>query len=309
MLFVATLSFALIHAAPGDPFSSITDNVNVNDAARNRMRREFGLDRPLPEQYVRWLGNLARGELGYSFNYQRPVVDVLKDALPNTLVLMGTALTASFLIGMALGIVQATRRGGLADHVVGTGAMIFGSFPDFWLAIILMLTFAYWLPIFPVAGMVNVVTHDYLSAWGRFMDVVKHLVLPASALTLVIAAPIARFQRAALLDVLPEEYLRTARAKGLSEREVVLRHALRNALGPIITLLGLGLPLVLGGAVFVEGVFAWPGIGSVAIQALSARDYPMVLANVLVGSLLVVVGSILADVLYGIADPRLRVER
>jgi peptide/nickel transport system permease protein len=305
MFFVATLSFVLIHLAPGDPFSYTSEDPRVTEADRARLRHSFGLDRPIAEQYVRWLGNAARGEMAVSFNQHRPASAVLADVLPNTLLLMGTALLASFVLGMALGVVQATRRGRAADHLLGSGSMIFSSFPDFWLAIVIMLTFAYWLPIFPVAGTVDPVMHDYMTLIGRIADRLRHLVLPVATLTLVTAAPIARYQRAALLDVLPEEYLRTARAKGLSERTVVVHHALRNALGPMITLLGLGLPYMIGGALFVEGVFSWPGIGSIAVQAVRGRDYPVVMADVLLGSLMVVIGGIIADVLYVVADPRL----
>lgn len=304
---VATLSFALIHLAPGDPFSALADDARVSLEVRQRWLAAYGFDRPLPEQYARYLLHLVRGDLGFSITFQRPVSEVLASALPNTLLLMGTALVASLAVGITLGVIQARREGRAADRVIGASTVAIGSLPDFWLAIVLMLLLAYWIPIFPVAGMIDVVSHDYLTLAGRVRDRLVHLVLPVATLVLLSTASIARYQRAALLDVLHEEWMRTARAKGLSERAAVLRHALRNALAPVITLVGLAFPSLLGGAVFVESVYAWPGMGSLAVHAVSTRDYSLVMAIAIVGSVLVVLGNILADVLHAAADPRLRV--
>jgi peptide/nickel transport system permease protein len=304
---VATLSFALIHLAPGDPFSALADDARVSLEVRQRWLAAYGFVRPLPEQYARYLLHLARGDLGFSITFQRPVSEVLASALPNTLLLMGTALVASLAIGIALGVLQARREGRAADRVIGASTVAIGSLPDFWLAIVLMLLLAYWIPIFPVAGMIDVVSHDYFTLAGRIRDRLVHLVLPVATLVLLSTASIARYQRAALLDVLHEEWMRTARAKGLSERAAVLRHALRNALAPVITLVGLAFPSLLGGAVFVASVYAWPGMGSLAVHAVNTRDYSLVMAIAIVGSVLVVLGNILADVLHAVADPRLRI--
>jgi peptide/nickel transport system permease protein len=306
VLLVASLSFVLIHLAPGDPFSTALDNPAITDAMRERWRAQAGLDRPLAEQYVRYLANLARGELGPSFSTHRPVADVLRDALPNTLVLMGTSLALAFGLGIVLGVLQAARFGSRLDHAVGTLGTVLASLPPFWLASILVLLFAYWLPLFPVAGVVDATMYPYMSGGDRLLDRLEHLVLPAMTLTLLGAPEIARFQRAALLDVMPEPYLRTARAKGLSERRIIARHALRNALGPAITIFGLSFPTVLGGAVFVESVFGLPGLGLVSLNALSARDYPLVMATVMLGTTLVVAGSCVADLLAAATNPRLR---
>ena len=306
VFIVATLAFVLLHMAPGDPFSSTLEEPRIPEATREQWRASYGLDRPLPEQYVRYLAGVLRGDLGPSFSQHRPVASVLRAAIPHTLLLMGTALAASIALGIGIGVLQAVRRGRAADRALGIGSLVVASVPDFWLALIVMLGFAYWLPIFPINGTVTPVLHDFMSPMNQLVDRLRHLVLPALTLTLLTTASIARFQRSALLEVLPEDYVRTARAKGLGERVVVLRHALRNALLPVITIVGLAFPTLLGGAVFVESVFAWPGMGRVAVQAFGARDYPLVVAEVIVGGMLVVIGGIVADLLYAAADPRLR---
>jgi peptide/nickel transport system permease protein len=306
VVFVAAISFALIHLAPGDPFSAAIDNPNVSDAIRERLRSQYGFDRPLPEQFARYVSQVSRGELGWSFSHDRPVRDVLAHALPNTLLLMSIALIGSFTLGILVALVQVARRGSGTDHVLGGVSLLFLSMPDFWFAILALLSFTYWLPIFPVGGAVDPVMHEYMSVWGRILDRVKHLLLPALTLTLLASASVARYQRAALLDVLPADYIRTARLKGLTEKAILRRHALRNATLPIITLIGLSFPALLTGAVFIERVFAWPGMGYALVNAISSRDYPLVVGAVIIGSIMVMVGSLLADILYAWADPRIR---
>lgn len=305
VFLVATLSFFLLHLAPGDPFTTL-DNPNITEAVRQQWRTAYGLDRPLAEQYVRYLRNVARGDLGYSYSLHRPVAEALANALPNTLLLMGVALVMSFAIGILLGVFQARHRGSGLDHGIGTVSLVFFSMPDFWLAIMMLLVFAYWIPIFPVNGMFDPLLHSYYGFWGRVADRLRHLVLPAATLTLLSAALIARYQRAAVLDVLQDDFVRTARAKGLGERRILMRHVLRNALLPIITLMGLLLPALLGGAVFVEKVFAWPGMGYLTVNAIGTRDYPLVTAALIIGAVLVAAGSLLADLLSAVVDPRLR---
>jgi peptide/nickel transport system permease protein len=303
---VAVITFVLIHLAPGDPFSAVVDNPNVSENVRATLRAQYGLDRPLPEQFFRYAGALARGELGWSFSYERPVRDVLAMALPNTLVLKGVALVGSFAHGILVALIQVARRGSFTDHALSGISLFFFSMPDFWLAILTLLAFTYWLPIFPVGGAVDPVMHEYLSWGGRVVDRLRHLALPALTLTVLASATVARFQRAALLDVLPSDYIRTARLKGLTERQILRRHALRNALLPIITLIGLSFPALLTGAFFIEKIFAWPGMGFAVVSAIGTRDYPLVVGGVIIGSIMVAVGSLLADLLYAWADPRLR---
>ena len=303
---VVTITFLLIHAAPGDPFAATLDNPNVSSSVRATLRAQYGLDRPLPEQFARYASQLARGEMGWSFSHGRPVRSVLAAVVPKTLLLMGTALVASFLLGVAVALVQVSRHGSLLDRTLDRISLILAAMPDFWLAILMLLGFTYWLPLFPIGGAVDPIVHDYLSPAGRFLDTVRHLALPAFTLTLLYASGIARFQRSALLDVMPSDFIRTARGKGLREREILLRHAMRNASLTLITLIGLSLPALLTGAVFIEKVFAWPGMGLTMVDAVGSRDYPLVIGAVIAGSVLVVAGSLLADLLYGWADPRLR---
>lgn len=302
----ATTAFLLVQLAPGDPLGDLLENPRVSLEVRDRLRARWCLDRPIHGQYACYLRNLARGDLGWSFSRSRPVADAIADALPNTLLLMGVALIGAFALGVAAGVIRGGRRGSVADRALGTGTLVFYSMPEFWLATMAMLVFAYWIPIFPTSGMTTAVVHDYLSPVGKLVDRLRHLVLPATTLVLLLAAIIARYQRAAFLDVATQDFVRTARAKGLPERAVLWRHVLRNALLPVITLLGLALPMLVGGAVFIEHVFAWPGIGRLAVGAIAARDHALVMAIVVMGSVLVTLGSLLADLLYAIADPRLR---
>ena len=306
MALVATVVFVLIHLAPGDPFASALESGRVPPAVRAEWRARYGLDEPLPTQYARWLGGVARGDLGWSFSRNRPVAAAIAGALPNTLVLMGSALALSILLGVSAGVLQASRRGSLVDRATGTTLLVFYSMPEFWLALMLILGFAHVVHLFPASGVVDPVLHEYLGAWGRIGDRLRHLVLPVLTLTLLIGAGIARHQRAALLDVARADFTRTARAKGLGPRAVLLRHTLRNALGTTITLLGLMFPALLGGAVIVETVFAWPGMGALATGAIGTRDYPLVTAVAIVGAAMTVAGGFLADVLTAVADPRLR---
>lgn len=302
---VAVITFALIHLAPGDPFTGVMDNPNVSETVRQTLRAQYGFDRPLPEQFVKYVNSLAHGELGWSFSHERPVREVLATALPNTLLLMVVALVGSFALGIVIALVQVARRGSATDHALSGVSLLFISMPDFWLALLTLLAFAYWVPLFPVGGTVDVM-HEYMGFGRRVMDRLWHLVLPALTLTALASAAVARYQRAALLDVLPADYIRTARLKGLTERQILRRHALRNALLPIITMIGLSFPALLTGTFFVEKIFAWQGMGYAVVNAIGARDYQLVMGGVIIGSVMVTLGSLLADLLYALADPRLR---
>jgi peptide/nickel transport system permease protein len=306
VLLVATITFALARLAPGDPFTGETRS-GVTEAIRAQRRAHHGLDRPIAEQYARWLWNVARGDFGYSLSLNVPVRDAIAEALPNTLVLLGVALAGMFGVGIFLGALQAARRGTWVDRAGSAVSLFFYSVPDFWLALMAVLVFAQWLRVLPVGGVVSADVYPYLtSGWARLADRLRHLVLPAGTLVLLGAGGVARFQRAALLDVAHEDWLRTARAKGLGERAVLLRHALRNALLPVITVFGLSLPALVGGATFIEYVFAWPGMGRLAVEAVGRRDYDLVTACAVLGGALVAAGSLLADLLHAVADPRLR---
>ena len=304
---VATLAFVAVQAAPGEPFLPSAERP-ADPAAIERLRRQFGLDQPLTTQYVRYLGRLVHGDLGMSFSQRRPVADALAAALPHTLLLALAALLVDFTLGLALGLVQAARAGRRLDVALTNGGVFLASMPTFWLGLVLILVFAEWLRWLPAGGAYDPAVYSALSAGGKIVDRLRHLALPALTLGLVGAAGTARFQRAALLEALTQSYIHAARAKGLSEPRVLLVHALRNALLPAITLFGLSLPFLLTGAVLVESVFAWPGLGRLAADAIAARDYPLVAASAIVASLVVAAGSLAADLLTAAADPRIRVE-
>lgn len=305
VVFVATtISFIAIHLAPGDPFSY--DSTTITPAIRDRWRHQYGFDRPLAEQYVRYISSVARGDFGHSFARRQDVTVLLADAIPRTLLLTGIALSLSFVIGGIVGVIQAKSRGGWFDRVSSSVLLFSYSIPDFWAAMIILLVFASWWRLFPVGGIYDPVMHDYMSTGRAFADRLHHLILPVASLTLITMAGISRYQRTAMLEVLPSDFIRTARAKGVPERQIVWRHALRTALTPMIVLLGLLLPAFLGGALFVEAVFSWPGIGSLAAEAISTRDYDVVCATVIIGAVMVVIGNLIADLLHMAIDPRVR---
>jgi peptide/nickel transport system permease protein len=295
---VVTLTFFVIRLAPGEPFMPPPERA-MDPARRAILVRTFGLDRPLHVQYVRYFGALLRGELGDSFTQRRPVASMLAATIPPTLLLAGTALAIDFLVGVALGVFQAMRARSRADVVLGATSLFLSSVPTFWLGMVLVIVFAEWLHWFPPGGMRNPVQ-------SSLFDLLWHLTLPAVTLGVVGAATTARYQRAAALDAKAHDYVRTARAKGLGDRAVMRHHVLRNALLPMVTLFGLAFPFLLTGAVFIETVFGWPGMGWLAAKAILERDYPVVSGTLLVASIMVVLGSLIADFLVTFVDPRIR---
>jgi len=311
VLGVATVIFFVIQLAPGDPASRMLAP-GMDEAVIAQMRANFGLDDPLPVQYVKWLGSMLQGDFGYSYSHSRPVIAVIGDMLPNTLLLSGLALAVSFLVGIAIGVVQAVRPYSAADSVLSVIALFFYSMPSFWLALMLILVFSYlarnvwdWPIWFPASG-TRSSDFDLMSPGAQVVDRIRHLILPVTALSLVLAAGVARYTRGSLLEVVGQDYVRTARAKGLPERTVILKHALRNALIPVVTLLGLYLPVLFSGTVFIETVFGWPGMGKTIVDAIGTRDYPLIMAASLIFAGMVVVGNLIADLLYAVVDPRIR---
>lgn len=308
LLVVATLAFVLLHAAPGDPLDG-NDLTRLTAEARERWRVAWGLDRPLPEQYARWLLALARGEMGWSLSLRRPVAGAIAAALPNTLLLMGVAVPLGFALGAWLGAAQGHRPRSLADRVVSAAGVAVVAVPPFTLALLLLLLLAYRWPVLPPGGVVDPVLHDYMGTGGRLLDRLRHLVLPVLALVPGVAVVVARHQRAAVIEAGLEPWVRAARSRGLPERTVRRRYTTRLALGPLVTLAGLALPALAGGAMLVEHVFAWPGMGRLAVGAVLSRDHPLALGVLVVTSAVVVAGSFLADVVGTWLDPRLRDER
>jgi peptide/nickel transport system permease protein len=310
LLGILTIIFFVVNLAPGDPTARFF-NPNVSPEVIEQMRRNLGLDQPLHIQYYRWLVSFLTGDFGYSFGQMRPIGEILPETLWNTIQLTLVSLVVIFAVGMLLGIIQAVRQYSVTDNVLTFVALFFYSMPSFWFALMLILILSLWAnqlgwPIqFPASGMTSV-GHEFMTGWQQVQDRVMHMILPATALGIGAAAGVARYMRGSMLEVIHQDFIRTARAKGLSERVVIFKHALRNALIPIVTLLGLYLPFLLSGAVLVEVIFAWPGMGRAIVDAIFQRDYPMVMATSFVISAMVVLGNLLADVLYAVVDPRIR---
>lgn len=300
---VLTLGFVLIRLAPGDPFAASVEHESVSPELRERLRAVHGFDRPIVEQYGLYLRNLARGELGWSFSRGQPVAQALRDAVPPTLLLMGTALLLGIVGGVLVGAWQGWRGETRASRGVGHLTLITLSVPEFVLALLLVMGPALAWGLFPVTGMRS----DFAPGGMRgVFDLLHHLALPAFTLAAVITAVVARHQRRAMRSVVDTEFVRAARAKGVTESRVLWRHALRNALTPVLTLTGVLFPALIGGAVLVERVFAWPGMGRAIVEGVSRRDYPLVTGAVLVSALFVVIGTVLADLAVAWADPRRR---
>jgi peptide/nickel transport system permease protein len=304
VLGVVTLTFLLLHVAPGDPVDlMLGPRATAEQLAAQR--RALGLDQSLPTQFLTWVGRFARGDWGSSIAKGQPVRAVLASAWPATARLVALSLILSYLIGLAVGALQAARSGSRLDTLLSVASVTLFAVPGYWLGLMLVLVFTYWarlLPAFGVAGLDS----EYLGAGSWLIDRLRHLALPLATLTLIGIGGAARFVRGSMIDTLSQPFITTARAKGLTPRRVVGRHALRNALTPVVILLGLSLPALFSGAVFVEAVFAWPGVGRVLVDAVKARDYPVVMAATAVSAVLVVAGNLLADVLAAWLDPRIR---
>jgi peptide/nickel transport system permease protein len=301
LLGVSVVVFMVLHLSPGDP-AEIMLGSQATAADRERLRAELGLDQPLYVQYARWLAHVARGDLGRSLWMKRPVLGEVWTRFQATLILTGTALLLSTVAGIALGVLSATRPNSLLDRLSATASLFGASMPVFWLGIVLMVIFALWLRWLPASGMYAP------DGGGDLTDLLQHLALPAVTLAAASTTIIARLTRSAMLDVLGQDYVRTARAKGVIETGVILRHALKNALIPIVTVVGVQAGYLLGGAVLTETVFAWPGVGTLMVQGILARDFPLVQGCVLVVALSFVLVNLAVDLLYAWLDPRIHYE-
>jgi len=304
VLGVVTLTFLLLHLAPGDPVSLLLGPA-ATPLQRATTESALGLDQPVAEQYIRWLARAGRGDFGVSIATGRPVLALLAEAWPATAILVGLSIALSYLLGIAVATIQATTRRRGVDTALSLGTVTLAALPGYWLAFVLIMTFTYWLGLLPAFGAAGL-DADFLGPGERLLDRLQHLALPLATLTLVGIGTTARYTRGTLVDVRSQPYLVTARAKGIGRLRVLLRHHLRNGLIPVVTLLGLSLPALFSGAVFVEAVFAWPGIGQLLVQAVQARDYPVVMAATTLSAVLVVVGSVVAETLLHRVDPRTR---
>jgi peptide/nickel transport system permease protein len=300
---VVTLTFVLLHLAPGDPAVHLA-GPDATTAQLEAVRHQLGLDRALPLQFADWIGHAARGDWGISLATGRSASRMLAEAWPATALLVSLSLACSYLLGILIGLIQAKVRQ-RNDTVLSLVSVTLFAMPSYWLAVMLVWVFAYELRVLPAFGAAGL-DAEFLSPALRVADRLRHLALPLLTLTLIGFGGAARFVRGAAFDIRSEPYILAARARGIGEERVLLRHLLRAALGPVVTLLGLSLPALFSGAVFVEGIFAWPGVGRVLIQAVSARDYPVVMAASTVSAALVVAGNLLADGLRAWVDPRVR---
>jgi peptide/nickel transport system permease protein len=298
LLAVAVLSFVFMQLAPGGPDALFARNGRMTQEQLQAVRHNMGLDRPVHEQLVIWLGNLARGNLGISYTQYRPVSEVIWDVVPNTLLLMGTGMMISLAAALIFGVLAARRPGGFFDSLTSFISYFGLAMPVFWFGLMLQLLFAVHLGWLPSAGMQS-------AAGGGALDVARHLALPAFTIAIGSIAGWSRYVRSSTIESLSQDYVRTGRAKGIDEQRVLLGHVLRNALIPFITVVGIDVPLYLTGAVLTETVFSWPGMGRLFFDALTVRDYPILMGILLLGAVLIVLGNLIADILYGVLDPRI----
>ncbi|MEK6720775.1 MAG: ABC transporter permease [Chloroflexota bacterium] len=303
VLGILVVAFLLIHLAPGDPILALAGD-NGDAAYYAEMRATFGLDRPIPEQLVIFVGNLLRFDLGVSYVQGRPAIDVVLERIPSTLLLTGAALVFSTVVGIWLGLIAGARAHRPADLAINVAALGLHATPSFWLAQLAILTLSLWAGWFPVSGMTN--PRSSATGLGLMLDIAHHLILPMIVLASTEIAAVARLTRAGLLDELSRDYVRTARAKGVKEPQVLRRHALRCALIPVATVVGGRVGHLLAGAVLVEAVFGWPGIGRLLLSSVQSRDIPIVLAVLLVIGLTIIIANVITDLVYVRLDPRIR---
>lgn len=305
LLAVATFNFLLFHVLPGDPIRLQARAGNLQPADIERLRELYGLDQPLAVQYLVYLRDLATGNLGLSFTYHQPVADILAQRIANTLQLLALATVLVLVIGVAAGVLAAARRDSRTDAGTVVTSLFFWSLPTFWTGLVLIFVFGVWLHWLPISGASTPGAH-FKSPWDGFVDSLRHLILPTLTLILVDIGQFVLITRSSLIDVMTEDFILTARAKGLSGRTILWRHGVRNAMLPVITASALYVALVIGGAIQVETVFSWPGMGSLIYDAVLRRDYPLIEASFLIFAVTVIAANFLSDLLYLWIDPRVR---
>ncbi len=307
MLGITLITFTVIHLAPGEPVDmQMAMNPKVGKEARERLTKFYGLDKPLHEQYLTWLGKLARLDLGRSFSSDnRPVLDKIKERLPITLSLNIIAIVLEFGLAIPIGVMAAVHRDSWLDKGITVFVFLGFAVPTFWLALLLMYFFGVKLNWLPISGL-HTLGYEAYSWSARLWDLSKHLILPVAVASFGSLAGVSRYMRSAMLGVIEQDYITTARAKGLSERVVIWKHALRNALLPLITLAGFSIPGLIGGSVIFETIFAIPGMGQLFYQGVMSRDYPLVMGILVIGAFLTLLGNLIADLGYALADPRIR---
>lgn len=301
---ITIITFFIVHAAPGDPTSKMMDP-RMTVAEKMRLKEKFGIDKPIIVQYGDWISEVAKGNLGYSWKFQRPVSEVMGERMLATFYLAVVSLLLALLIGIPAGVISATRQYTKLDYFFTIFALVGISIPSFFFALLLIKFLAIDNGIFPISGMRTLGASDW-PIGEQIKDILVHTVLPAVVLGLGSTASFMRYTRSSMLEVIRQDYIRTAHSKGLSERVIIYKHALRNTLIPIITLLGFWIPGLFSGAFIIEQVFAWPGMGLLSYQAVADRDYPLLMGVNLFLSFLTLMGNLLADLFYGLADPRIK---
>ena len=304
---ITLISFFVIHLAPGRPTDIQTSlNPKVSYEARARLEKLYGLDKPIAVQYLNWLKRFLRFDFGRSYLDDRLVSEKILERIPITLLLNVLSLILILGIGIPLGIISAVKRGSLTDRLTTVAVFTGFSVPEFWLALLLMSIFGISLGWLPISGITSL-DFEYLSLVGKALDIAKHIILPVAIAAFGSLAGISRYMRTAMIGVLEEDYIRTARAKGLKESQVIYKHALKNALLPVITILGLSVPGLIGGSVIFESIFAIPGMGRLFYESVMARDYTTIMGILSIGAILTLLGNFLADIAYSYADPRIRI--
>jgi peptide/nickel transport system permease protein len=303
LFIISIVSFLLMTMAPGDPTAMFQSPESAKSGKQDltAIREKLGVDKPIYVQYEKWMKLVLQGDLGYSFQDGRPVLQKIVERIPATLILMGTAILISFLIAIPIGIYSAVRQYSPLDNTFTFLSFLGISIPSFFFGLMVMLVFSLKLGWFPVSNMTSDETN-----LPNTVDILYHLILPACVLAFGLVAQYARYMRSSMLEVIHQDYIRTARAKGVAEGKVIYKHAVRNAMLPIITLLGFQLPHLFGGALIIEQIFAWPGMGRLAIGSIFVRDYQVIMGVTMVTALLVVIGNLIADIIYAVVDPRIQ---
>jgi len=300
LIAISAVSFAILKLTPGGPLAAYEGNPLFTDEDRKRLEHAFGIDQPVPLQYLSWLGQFVRGDWGYSFASHQPVLALVAERLPNTIYLMGTVFVTVLLLAIPIGVFAAVKQYSWFDHVVTGATFAFLSTPTFWLGLLLIIAFGLQLRLFPLGGI------DTPGQPFNLFDRLRHLVLPVATIALVQLGSHVRYLRASMLETINQDYMRTARSKGLGERAVVLRHALKNAAIPLVTVVALDVPELFAGALVTEQIFGWPGMGRLFWDAATRFDYPVLMGILTVSSALIVLANLFADVVYGYLDPRIR---
>jgi peptide/nickel transport system permease protein len=300
LIGVSIIGFAMMHLAPGGPLAIYTLNPTITAQDIERIKHVFGLDQPLYIQYLKWAAGMFTGNWGNTFFGGRPVLDVIMERVPATLLLMGSGMSVAMVIGMLIGILGAVKRYSVFDYLATTGAMVTLSFPTFWFGLMMIFVFSLQLGWLPSGGMFTLGDDEDL------LDLLEHLILPTVVLALVLVAQWSRYTRSSFLEVIHQDYIRTARSKGISGSRILFRHAFPNAVAPLIALAGIQLPWLFSGALVTETIFGWPGMGRLFVDSLTMKEYPVLMGMVMLTAMTVVMGNLLADVLNALIDPRIR---